>query len=126
MFGKITITELRVPQSLNNEDPPENVTLDCVFEVSGESNIVVKWFFNSTENMIYQWIPSKEPATLGMFKDIVDINYKATEDMETMYRALHITQISPNITGRYFCKVSGDRSEALVAKKLVVYGGYKI
>lgn len=72
--------------------------------------------------MIYQWIPSKEPATLGMFKDIVDVNYRATDDLETMYRALHITQVSPNITGHYYCKVSGDRSEALVAKKLVVYG----
>lgn len=57
-----------------------------------------------------------------MFKDIVDINYRATDDFQTMYRALHITQVSPNITGRYFCKVSGDRNEALVSKKLVVYG----
>lgn len=85
---------------------------------------MVKWFFNTTDNMIYQWIPSKEPATLGMFKDIVDINFKATEDSQTMYRALHITQVSPNISGEYFCKVSGDKSEALDATKLVVYGKF--
>lgn len=111
-----------VPPFLNNEDPPDNVTLDCDFEFSGERNLVVKWYFDNTTNMIYQWIPSRKPESVGAFKTIIDVTYKATDDKRTMYRALHLTRVWPNITGNYYCVVSGDNSEDVKESLMIVYG----
>lgn len=56
----------------------ESMVLDCDYslgEVSRNSGLVVKWFFNQ-RNLVYQWIPPLRPQVIGILKDKVDKDFR--------------------------------------------------
>lgn len=124
MSASLKIKELKVPASIRSGST-DAVVLDCDFEAEGEKGLEVRWYYNSNADIIYQWLPQQRdrlPQALGDFKDKVDIRYKASNDTITMHRALYITDVSPDISGNYMCKVSSDYSEDVKAKNMIVYG----
>lgn len=84
----------------------------------------MKWFIDGLVHQIYQWVPhtNSTAKALGKLKDVVDVTYKASNDNKTMYRALHIVNITKELSGNYSCKVSGVDTEAVATKRMVVYG----
>lgn len=118
----IRIVDLKVPDALES-GTEQNVILDCDFEVTdNEPGLSVKWFYEGEVKQVYQWIPGlSKPQALGILKDNVDLEYKASSKNTTMYRALKIKNISPTLTGSYTCKVSSDNNEDVATKKMIIY-----
>lgn len=56
------INKLQVPKVIRHGAP---VVLDCDFTIDEtDQGLVVKWFFNKSKNLVYQWIPGNLPSTL--------------------------------------------------------------
>lgn len=100
-----------------------DVVLDCDFTSGDHTVTEIKWFLDG-DKQIYQWLPKTNvPAqALGKLKDHIDLSYRATNNKDTMYRALHITDLTPEFSGNYTCKVSGPESEDEVTKSMIIYG----
>lgn len=101
-----------------------DVVLDCDFDSDGEQGVEVKWFIDGLVDQIYQWVPETNSSAkaLGKLKDVVDVTYRASNDKKTMHRALHIVNITKELSGNYSCKVSGLNTEAVATKRMVIYG----
>lgn len=104
----------------------EEVILDCDFEAVDEKDLEIKWYYNGDRQVIYQWVPESKRSgyALGLFKDHIDVSYVATNDSNTMYRALKIYNVTTDLTGNYTCKVSSFLSEVSETKQLIVYSKY--
>lgn len=111
-----------MPSTIENGAQDE-VILDCDFEASkDEDGLEVKWFYNENEQ-IYQWIPKRsKPQALGSFKDRIDLSYQASTDPTTMFRALRLTGITPELSGDYKCKITSFVNEDTATKKMIIYG----
>ncbi|CAH0547576.1 unnamed protein product [Brassicogethes aeneus] len=118
-FSKLVIEEIRGPESIQN-GTTDVVVLDCVYDAKQEPNLVLKWFFNSPSDVIYQWIPPYQPKTKKSDSNI-DTHFNVTSDKSTMYRALKISNVDTSMTGNYTCKVSSDDNEAYMTKQLIIY-----
>jgi hypothetical protein len=120
-YAKIKINKLDVPSSIRHGDQTE-VVLDCDFDSGGDTVTEIKWFLDG-DHQIYQWLPgyNKAGQALGKLKKNIDTSYQVTEDEKTMYRALHITDLSPELSGNYTCKVSGPMSEDVKTKRMIIY-----
>ncbi|XP_044253065.1 uncharacterized protein LOC123004019 isoform X2 [Tribolium madens] len=119
--AKIKINKLDVPSAIRYGSQ-DFVVLDCDFTSGDHTVTEIKWFIDG-DKQIYQWLPKTNvPAqALGKFKDHIDLTYRATNDPNTMYRALRITDLSPEFSGNYTCKVSGPESEDQVTKRMIIY-----
>ncbi|RZC35076.1 hypothetical protein BDFB_001800 [Asbolus verrucosus] len=119
--AKITIKHLDVPASISVHE--NEVVLDCDFDPQGENVDSIKWFFNGTTDLIYQWLPTEKtgPQVANRLKDRIDLNYAVSDDSKTKYRAMHIKKLSPDLSGNYSCKVSGPRSEDVKTKRMIIY-----
>lgn len=120
----VRINELRVPNVARHGSA---VILDCDYTLedsSDHSGLVVKWFFNDLPQPIYQWIPGGQmrPQSLGILKNKVNLDYKASQDINTMHRALHILRPSADLSGEYTCVVSTFHDEDKQTKKMLVFG----
>ncbi|XP_019868877.2 uncharacterized protein LOC109597582 isoform X2 [Aethina tumida] len=122
VYGNLVIKEIKGPNSIEN-GAEDVAILDCDFEASNnENNIVLKWFYNGDLEQIFQWIPPRPTVSrIGKFKDNIDAHYNVTNDKNTMYRALKLDNIQPNMSGNYTCKVSSDQSEVQMTKQLIIY-----
>lgn len=121
----VRINELRVPNVARHGG--KAVVLDCDYTLEDSvdhSGLVVKWFFNDLPQPVYQWIPggSMRPQGLGILKDKLNLDYKASKDENTMHRALHILRPSANLSGEYTCVVSTFHNEDRQSKKMLVFG----
>lgn len=119
----IKIHELKVPDVTKQG---KSVILDCDYslEETDHKGLVVKWFFNQEPYPVYQWIPGSKmaPQGLGILKDKLNLDYKASENENMMYRALHILEPSAELSGEYTCVVSSFHNEDKQTKKMVVFG----
>lgn len=121
------ITSLRVPKEVRNGT--DKVILDCEYtlrpiEVSANSGLVVKWFFNNGPAPVYQWIPGKKPQDLGVLRGRLDLSYRASNHDATMHRALCIVSPTTELSGEYKCAVSTFSDEDFMIKPMVVFGKY--
>lgn len=126
MVETVRINELRVPKLARHGG--QSVILDCNYTLEDSINhdgLVVKWFFNDRPEPVYQWIPGqKKPQGLGILKDKLNLEYKITEDINTMHRALHILRPSAELSGEYTCVVSTFHNEDRRSKKMLVFGKF--
>lgn len=104
----LKITNLDVPQSYiipRGEEPPEDLVLDCEFEMDGAmaKGFVLKWKHNGLQ--IYQWIPAKKPVAFSSFKGHIDLDHSVSDDRFQKYRALRLLNPAANFTGNYSCSV---------------------
>ncbi|KAG5880128.1 hypothetical protein JTB14_037360 [Gonioctena quinquepunctata] len=115
----VRINRLQVPEIAQLGDP---VVLDCDYtlEESLDDGLVVKWFFNEKPTPIYQWIPKTKPREMGILKGRLNLDYSASEDTNSVHRALHIIEPGPDLSGNYTCMVSTFRGEDIKTKRMLV------
>lgn len=124
----VQITDLRVPSSVRNGSGP--VVLDCEYslrpeEVSEQSGLVVKWFFNNGPEPVYQWIPGQKPQELGILRGKLKLGHRASDNVATMHRALYIVNPTIELSGEYKCAVSTFKDEDFMIKKMIVFAPEK-
>lgn len=122
----MSITDLRVPAYVKNGSNSAAV-LDCVYslnanELSNDSGLVVKWYFNKSPSPVYQWIRNQKPQGLGILKGRLWLEYKASENNATAYRALYILNPTVELSGEYKCMVSTNVDEDFSVKRMTVWG----
>jgi hypothetical protein len=63
------------------------VVLDCLYTLRPNSvGLVVAWYFNNSARPVYQWIPGQKPLSIGVFRHRANLDYKVSDDNETMHR----------------------------------------
>lgn len=120
----IKVRNLTVPQSYvldrNTVAGQKPITLDCEYETDGnDTGVVLKWFFNN--NPIYQWIPGSNPIPLQRFKPHLSTTF-AVNHPKQMYRALHISNPTWNMTGKYTCSLQSFQSSDRETAQMIVIG----
>ncbi|KAK7575776.1 hypothetical protein V9T40_012062 [Parthenolecanium corni] len=126
----VSITDLRVPPYVKNGTNNAAI-LDCLYslrpeEQSADSGLVVKWFFNKSPNPVYQWIHNQKPQGLGVLKGRLWLDYRASDNNATAYRALYILNPTVELSGEYKCIVSTNVDEDFSIKRMIVWGECKI
>ncbi|XP_045471457.1 uncharacterized protein LOC123678466 [Harmonia axyridis] len=118
----VRINDLHVPEVIKHRT---SVVLDCDFSVEdSEQDLVVKWYLNrNNRTLVYQWIPASNnrPQVLGVLKDRLNIKNVAAPDANRLYRALHILEAQPDLSGNYTCSVSSLQSEDIRTKSMLVF-----
>lgn len=118
----VKINELRVPEVIRHGTA---ALLDCDYTLEDSvdhTGLVVKWFFNDQSRPVYQWIPgAKKPQGLGVLKNKLNLEYRASSDERTMHRALHILHPSAELSGEYTCVVSTFVNEDKQTKRMLVF-----
>ncbi|XP_050530077.1 uncharacterized protein LOC126899326 isoform X2 [Daktulosphaira vitifoliae] len=123
--GGVTLTELRVPTSVM-AGVKSGVVLDCLYTLRPKSiGLVVAWYFNNSARPVYQWIPGQKPLSIGVFRHRANLDYRASDNNETMHRALHIINPTIELTGDYRCVVSTYHDEDFMIKRMIVYSPEK-
>ncbi|XP_060843597.1 uncharacterized protein LOC132923691 [Rhopalosiphum padi] len=121
----VTLTELRVPTSVM-ASVKNGVVLDCLYTLRPNSiGLVVAWYFNNSARPVYQWIPGQKPLSIGVFRHRANLDYKVSDDNETMHRALHIINPTIELSGDYRCVVSTYHDEDFMIKRMIVYSPEK-
>lgn len=126
----VTISELHVPEVVRNGSE-SGALLDCLYtldkqELSKNSGLVVKWFFNRSPNPVYQWIHNQKPQDAGILKGRLKLDYKASNNHSSMYRALKIIKPTIELSGEYKCLVSTYYEEDFMMKTMIVLGKFVI
>ena len=115
---------MKIPEEIEHGRNDELV-LDCDFEIQDTADangLEIKYYWNVSD-LVYQWVPYRSaPQALGILKDRLDLSYKVTDDAQTMFRAMKIKRISPELSGLYTCKISSFLSEDTQSKKMIIYG----
>ncbi|XP_046400267.1 uncharacterized protein LOC124166674 isoform X2 [Ischnura elegans] len=120
----LKIIGLKVPGLVQN-GTEESVVLDCLYDLGSSDEtaggLVVKWFFDGDPEPVYQWIPRRRPQDFGRLRGRLDLNQRATNDINTMHRALVIRRPTVELSGKYTCLVSTFTEEKSVSETLVVF-----
>ncbi|XP_046658296.1 uncharacterized protein LOC124352714 [Homalodisca vitripennis] len=124
----LQITSLLVPPYVVNNSGL--VVLDCQYTLTPydlqlDSGLVVKWFFNNGPAPVYQWIPSQRPQDLGILRGRLDLDYRASDNNATMFRALSILNPTTDLSGEYRCAVSTFTDEDFMIQRMIVYAPEK-
>lgn len=96
-------------------------TLDCDYDVGdNEQGLVVKWLFNN--QLVYQWIPPRQPIPLTLFKNKIRQNYTVSENELTKFRAVAVMRPTLNFSGEYSCSVQTFQSSDKKSAYLQIIG----
>ncbi|XP_074027955.1 uncharacterized protein isoform X2 [Leptinotarsa decemlineata] len=121
----LKIKKVNLPESVELGSTNE-IIMDCDFEANNETDLEVKWFYNGEIEQIYQWIPGNHQGFgMNRLKNRLDLKYSVSNDTNTKYRALRITNITQDLSGNYTCKVSSFDSEDSRTKQLIIYSPAK-
>ncbi|XP_045447568.1 uncharacterized protein LOC123655864 [Melitaea cinxia] len=121
----VNIYRTEVPSLVENGT--EFVILDCQYNIPTVAplGLVVKWFFNGTSGLVYQWIPPLKPQVIGLLKGKVDLNFKISEEPLQAYRAIKILKPSTDLSGMYTCVVSTFLEEDRQTRCMLIYSSGK-
>ncbi|XP_075974687.1 uncharacterized protein LOC142975615 [Anticarsia gemmatalis] len=117
----VNIKRMEVPSLV--ELGTESVILDCDYStgVTPGPGLVIKWFFNGSTGLVYQWIPPRQPQVIGLLKGKVDMTFKISEEPLQAYRAIKILNPSTHLSGNYTCVVSTFLEEDRQTRSMLVY-----
>ncbi|CAB3223420.1 unnamed protein product [Arctia plantaginis] len=117
----VNINRIEVPPLV--ELGTDSVILDCNYStgVKPGPGLVIKWFFNGSTGLVYQWIPPRQPQVIGLLKGKVDMTFKISEEPLQAYRAIKILRPSTHLSGNYTCVVSTFIEEDRQTKSMLVY-----
>lgn len=106
-------------------DDVNHVILDCDYALENTSSqgLVVKWFFND-DQVVYQWIHSRNPLADNPVAKYIDLTYKASDDPFTEYRAMKLNKPGIDLTGDYTCVISTFEDEKAANASMVIYCEY--
>ena len=122
----IEIKSLNMPDRIEN-GTRESIILDCIYSLDENKDkikLVIKWFFRDDPVPIYQWIPelnkkSYSPRFINKIDDTFSVPHGTPF---TKYRALHLINITTDLSGTYSCHVASLTSQDSKKKDLIVYG----
>ncbi|XP_069356556.1 uncharacterized protein [Maniola hyperantus] len=117
----VNIQRIEVPPLV--EVGTEAVILDCQYKTNNASppGLVMKWFFNGSSGLVYQWIPPLRPQFIGLLKGKVDLDFRISEEPLQAYRAIKILKPSTDLSGNYTCVVSSFLEEDKQTRPMIVY-----
>jgi len=118
---QLFIKKVNVPPAVKLGDV-DHVILDCDYalEKTSSHGLVVKWFFND-EQVVYQWIYGRQPVANELIARYVDLEYKASDDPFTEYRAVKLDKPGIHLTGDYTCVISTYQDERRANASMVIY-----
>ncbi|XP_012224391.1 uncharacterized protein [Linepithema humile] len=118
---QLIIKSINVPSAVKIGDA-DHVILDCDYALENTSSqgLVVKWFFNE-DQLVYQWIHGRYPLTEEPAAKYVDLEYKASNDPLTQYRAMKLDKPGIDLTGDYMCVISTFEDERAANASMVIY-----
>lgn len=118
------IKSVNVPATVKADDT-DYVILDCDYDLENtpSKGLVVKWFFNTNE-VAYQWIYGREPLAGDTARKYIDLQYKASDDPYTKYRAMKLNKPGIDLTGEYTCVIFTYADEQSASGSMVVYCKY--
>lgn len=103
----------------NNSGQP--AILDCNYSFrTHDTDFELKWLLN--EEVVYRWTPNHAPQAIGIMKDRLDLQYKATDEPKSAYRAMKIINPTTDISGEYKCVVSTFTDEDFSMRNMTVFG----
>lgn len=122
----IEIKSLKIPDRIEN-GTRESIILDCIYSLDENKDkikLVIKWFFKDDPIPIYQWIPELDKRSVSprFINKIDDTFFIPNATPFTKYRALHLINITTDLSGTYSCHVSSITSQDSKKKDLIVYG----
>lgn len=95
--------------------------LDCNFSFrTDDADLELKWLLN--DKIVYRWTPDRAPQVMGILKDRLDLQYKATEEPQSAYRAMKIINPTTDVSGEYKCVVSTSTDEDFSMRNMTVFG----
>ncbi|XP_033206564.1 uncharacterized protein LOC117166586 isoform X1 [Bombus vancouverensis nearcticus] len=118
---QLVIKSVNVPATVKADDT-DYVILDCDYDLENtpSKGLVVKWFFNTNE-VAYQWIYGREPLAGDTARKYIDLQYKASDDPYTKYRAMKLNKPGIDLTGEYTCVIFTYADEQSASGSMVVY-----
>ncbi|XP_076756328.1 uncharacterized protein LOC143426632 isoform X1 [Xylocopa sonorina] len=118
---QLVIKSVNVPPTVK-ADETDYVILDCDYDLENTPSrgLVVKWFFNTNE-VAYQWIYGRKPLAGDTTRKYVDLQYKASDNPYTQYRAMKLNKPGIDLTGEYSCVISTFADERSGNASMVVY-----
>ncbi|XP_045495007.1 uncharacterized protein LOC123693817 isoform X1 [Colias croceus] len=121
----VNIDKIEVPATV--ELGTESIILDCQYstKTANPAGLVVKWFFNGSSGLVYQWIPPLRPQVIGLLKGKVDMSFRISDEPLQAYRAIKIQKPSTNLSGNYTCVVSTFTEEDQQTRSMIVYSPAK-
>ncbi|KAJ8682003.1 hypothetical protein QAD02_017795 [Eretmocerus hayati] len=98
------------------------VILDCDydFENTSSKGLVVKWYLNNFD-LVYQWIYGTAPQAIDPVAKYIDLDYKASDNSSSIYRAMKLKQPDIDLTGNYTCLISTFEDEVSAKRPMTVY-----
>ncbi|XP_026500990.2 uncharacterized protein LOC113404335 [Vanessa tameamea] len=116
----VNIHRIEVPSLV--EIGTEFVVLDCQFSThTTTQGLVMKWFFNGSASLVYQWIPPLNPQVVGLLKGRVDLNFRISDEPLQAYRAIKIMKPTTDLSGIYTCVVSTFMEEDRRTRPMLIY-----
>ncbi|XP_023951556.2 uncharacterized protein LOC112055606 [Bicyclus anynana] len=117
----VNIQRIEVPPLV--EVGTDAVILDCQYKTYNASppGLVMKWFFNGSSGLVYQWIPPLRPQVIGLLKGKVDLDFRISEEPLQAYRAIKILNPTTDLSGNYTCVVSSFIEEDRETRSMLVY-----
>ncbi|XP_050664848.1 uncharacterized protein LOC126965355 [Leptidea sinapis] len=121
----VTIDHLEVPSVV--ELGTDSIVLDCQYRTTSPmpAGLVMKWFFNGSSGLVYQWIPPLPPQVIGILKGKVDIGFRISAEPLQAYRAIKILKPTTDLSGNYTCVVSTFIEEDQRTRDMIVYSPAK-
>lgn len=92
----VNIKRIDVPDLV--EVGTESVVLDCDYGAGADTpglGLVVKWFFNGSSGLVYQWIPPMQPQVIGLLKGKVDLTFRISGMLLISGKALFRSRCGP-------------------------------
>lgn len=122
---QLVIKSIDIPSGVKVGD--DHVILDCDydFENTSTKGLVVKWYLNNFD-LVYQWIYGTAPQAIDPASKYIDLDYKASDDPNTMYRAMKLKRPDIDLTGNYTCLISTFQDEVSATRLMTVYCEYNI
>ena len=133
----VTYSVKIVHHSINNTidggNSSASILMDCDYIYDpGDIKLVVRWFHNDSPEAIYQWIPSSDNRYIGeLLRPYFDLNFKASEDRFTKYRAMRLVATqqmgsSTNglpmaLSGKFTCVISSILSQDSRQGQLTIF-----
>lgn len=103
-----------------------DLLLDCDYVYNeNDFKLVVRWFYNSTREPVYQWIPERNVRHIAdALRAKFDAQYESyPNDPYSKFRAIKIKQPVPvNLSGKYVCDISSLASQDKRSTDLFIYG----
>ncbi|XP_034935338.1 uncharacterized protein [Chelonus insularis] len=117
----LRITSVEIPKIVR-AGTDEPVILDCKYDMELTSNValVVKWYIKQNE-LLYQWIHDRRHRGSDEYRHYIDESYKASNDSNTMYRAVKLVKPSHELSGKVKCSISAQDAEVEATSDMLVY-----